>query len=122
MGKLRRRDDLRVGRLRAAIADVVADRTVQQRGVLRDHGDLRAQTLLRDRSDVLAVDQDAAAFEVEEAQQQVDHGRLAGAGAADQPDLLARLHRQGQAIDDARFPAVAEAHVLEHDFAARHVE
>ena len=56
-------------------------------------GDLRAQALLRDRGDVLAVDQDAAAFEIEEAQQQVDQRRLAGAGAADQPDLLARLHR-----------------------------
>ena len=42
--------------------------------------------------DVLAVDQDAAVLEIEEAQQQVDQRRLAGAGAADQPDLLARLH------------------------------
>ena len=45
---------------------------MQQRGVLRHHGDLRAQALLRHRGDVLAVDQDAAAFEVEEAQQQID--------------------------------------------------
>ena len=30
-----------------------------------------------------------AAFEIEEAQQQIDDGRLAGAGAADQADLLA---------------------------------
>ena len=41
--------------------------------------------------DVLAVDQDAPAFEVVEAQEQVDQRRLAGAGAADEPDLLARL-------------------------------
>ena len=67
---------------------------MQQRGVLRHHRDLRAQRLLRRARDVLAVDQDAAAFEVEEAQQQVDHGRLAGAGAADQADLLARPHRR----------------------------
>jgi hypothetical protein len=33
---------------------------VQQRGVLRDHADLRAQAVLRDLRDVLAVDQDAA--------------------------------------------------------------
>src|SRR5262249_29700396 len=84
MGELGRRHDLGVGRLRAAVADVVADRAVQQRGVLRDHGDLRAQALLRDRGDVLAVDQDAATFEIEEAQQQIDHRRLAGAGPADQ--------------------------------------
>ena len=35
-----------------------------------------------------------AAFEIEEAQQQIDHGRLAGAGAADQADLFARMNRQ----------------------------
>ena len=42
-----------------------------------------------DLGDVLAVDQDAAALEVVEAQQQVDQRRLAGARAADQADLLA---------------------------------
>ena len=91
--------DLGVGRLRPAVADVLADRAVQQRGVLRHHRDLRAQAFLRDRGDVLAVDQDAAALDVEEAQQQVDRGRLAGAGAADQPDLLARLHGEREAVE-----------------------
>ena len=48
--------------------------------------------------DVLAVDQDAAALEVVEAQQQVDQRRLAGAGAADQADALARpdVERRGR--------------------------
>src|SRR5262249_53509630 len=109
MSELGRRHDLGVGRLRPAVADVVADRAVQQRGVLRDHGDLRAQALLRDRGDVLAVDQDTAAFEVEEAQQQIYHRRLAGAGTADQADLFARPHGQGQAVDDAALAAVTEA-------------
>src|SRR5216684_2929270 len=129
MGELRRPHDLGLGRLRAAVADVFADRAVQQRGILRDHGDLRAQALLGDGGNVLPIDQDAAALEVEEAQQQVDQRRLAGAGAADQPDLLARPHGQREAVDDgirAQTPAfagrcgaaVAEAHVLEPDLAA----
>ena len=55
MGKPRCRDDLRVARFGTAVADVVADRTMQQRGVLGDDGDLRAQALLgRDRN-VVAV-------------------------------------------------------------------
>ena len=74
----------------AAVEDVVAHRAVQQRGVLRHHADLRAQAVLRDVGDVLAVDQDAARLQVVEAQQQVDERRLAGARAADQADLLAR--------------------------------
>src|SRR5215831_15865460 len=48
--------DLPFARLRPAIADVVADRTMQQRGVLGNHRDLRAQPLLRDRRDVLPID------------------------------------------------------------------
>ena len=117
---LRGRDDLGVARARAAVADIVADRAVQQRGVLRHHRDLRAQAFLRDVGDVLAVDQDAALFEVEEAQQQVDQRRLAGAGAADQADLLARLDRRG--VSPSISPlcaAVAEAHVVEAHLAAR---
>src|SRR5215831_936645 len=97
--------DLPFGRLRAAVADVVADGAVQQRGVLRDHRDLRAQALLRDRSEVLPIDQDAAAFEIEEAQQQIDYRRLAGAGTADQADLFARPHGQAQAVDAAALAA-----------------
>ena len=60
-----------------------------QRGILRHHADLRAQAVLRDAGDVLAVDQDAAALQVVEAQQQVDERRLAGARAADEAHLLA---------------------------------
>ena len=88
---------------------------------------------MADLRNVLSVDQDAAAFEIEEAQQQIDQGRLAGAGAADQPDLFARLNRERQPIHhgeiahlpvaaDARRAPVAEAHIVERDLAARHVE
>ena len=71
---------LPLARLRPAVADVVANRAMQQRSVLRDHGDLGPQAFLRDRGDVLTVDQDPARFEVVKAQQQVDEGRFSGAG------------------------------------------
>ena len=88
-------------RLGPAVEDVVGDRAVQQRGVLRHHADLAAQALLARLGDVLAVDQDAAAFDVVEAQQQIDERRLAGAGAADEPDLFARRDAQREAFDHA---------------------
>ncbi len=47
MGELRRLLDLRVGRLRPAVGDVVVHRTMQQRGILRDHADLLAERFLR---------------------------------------------------------------------------
>ena len=59
--RLARRDRGRLAGVGPAVEDVVAHGAVQQRGVLRDHADLRAQAVLRDVGDVLAVDQDAAA-------------------------------------------------------------
>ncbi|MNE64531.1 hypothetical protein D3C80_1599480 [compost metagenome] len=46
------------------VQQVFADRTVQQRGVLGNHADLRAQAGLSDQGNVLAIDQDASAFQV----------------------------------------------------------
>ena len=92
----------RIARARPAIADVVADRAVQQRGVLGHHGDMGAQALLRHPGDVLAVDQDAARLDLVEAQQQVDQGRFAGARVADEADALARRDGEVDAMQHAR--------------------
>ena len=88
--------DLVLAGVGAAVADVVADRAVEERGVLGHHADLLAERLLGDRGDVLAVDQDAPALEVVEAEEQVDERRLARAGAADDADLLARPDRRAR--------------------------
>ncbi|MCY1451451.1 hypothetical protein D9M71_683200 [compost metagenome] len=47
-----------------AIQQVFANRAVQQRGVLGDHADLRTQAGLGHQGNVLAIDQDASAFQV----------------------------------------------------------
>ena len=46
--------DLLLGGERAAVADVVADRAVEERGVLRHHADRGAKALLRYGRNVLA--------------------------------------------------------------------
>ncbi|MCY1235746.1 hypothetical protein D9M72_483750 [compost metagenome] len=66
--------ELGVGGVGFAIQQVVTDRAVQQRGVLGNHADAFAQAFLADVGDVLAVDQDASAFDVVQAQQQVHQG------------------------------------------------
>ena len=63
-GRLSRRPTPPRSSLRPAIQDVLADRTVQQGRVLRDHADLPAQAVLGRRGDVLPVDQDAPALDV----------------------------------------------------------
>jgi hypothetical protein len=55
-------DHLGLGRVGAAIEDVLAHRAVQELRVLLHHADPGAQAVLRDGGDVLPVDQDAAAF------------------------------------------------------------
>src|SRR5690606_24363209 len=122
IGLARGLDHLFLGRVGPAVHDVLAYRAVQQRGVLGDHADGRAERILGDRGDVGAVDPDRAAFAVVEAQQQVDQGRLAGAGAADQADLFARAHVQVQALDHAALLAVVEGHVVEVDVAAHRAD
>ena len=74
MGHLGGRNDIGLARIRPAVADIVSDRAMQERRVLRHHGDLRAQAFLRNGGNVLSVDQDAPAFKIEETQQQIDQG------------------------------------------------
>ncbi len=53
----RRLLDLGLAGAGPAIGDVVADRVVEQHGVLRHHADRRAQAVLRHVADILPVDQ-----------------------------------------------------------------
>ena len=122
LGELGRGDDLLVGRIGPAIGDVLLDRAMQQRRVLRHDADIGAQRVLRDVGDVGAVDRDDAALAVVEAQQQVDDGRLAGARAADETDLLARTDVQVELVDDAAVLAVVERDIVEADVAIDRAE
>ena len=95
---------------------------MQQRRVLRDHADIGPQALLADLGDILAVDEDAPAFQVIEAQQQVDQRRLARARPPDQADLLAWANIDGQPADHPALLAVVEMHVVEAHAALLHLE
>ena len=83
----RRLAHLGVGGVPASVADVVADRVVEEHGVLRDDADRGAKALLRHVADVLPVDQDAPAGHVVEAEEQPRDRRLARARRADDRDL-----------------------------------
>ena len=109
--------DFVIGGAGAAIGDVLADGAVKQGRVLRHHTDLCPEGFLRDLGDVLTVHEDAAAFGVVEAQQQVGQRRLARAGAPNEADLLAGADGERQAFDDARALAIVEGDVLEADVA-----
>ncbi len=116
---LRRRDDLGLGRIGAADRDVVAHGAAEQEYVLADKGDLVAQRAARDRRDILSVDRDGAAADFVEAQDQVEDGRLAAAGGADQRGHLAGLGHEGEIADHLLAGAIGELDVGELDPSVR---
>src|SRR5262249_60885843 len=82
--------------VRPTVADVLHDRAVKQRNVLRNEGNSGAQALLRDPGDVLAAEQNAPALHVVETLQQHEQGRLATTRLPDQADALAGLDPQAE--------------------------
>ena len=107
-----------IGRIRPAVADVLHDRAVEQRDVLRHDRDRLAQAVLRDARDVLAVDQDAPALHVVEALQQREQRRFAGARLADQADALAGLDAQTEIVEHLPSAGIMERDMLERDAGA----
>jgi hypothetical protein len=76
---LRRPLDLRVGRVRPAEADILADGVVEEDDLLADKGDSVAERSDVDLGDVLAVDEDSAAGRVVESEDQGHQRALAAA-------------------------------------------
>ena len=110
--------DLVLGGVGPGVGDVLGDGAVEQRRVLRHHGDGAAQAALGDLGDVLAVDQDPAALQVVEPLDQLDEGRLARARRPDQRQPLARRDAQGEVVVERRLGGlVAEHHPVEDDLA-----
>ncbi len=104
--QLGRRNHLLIGRLGAAVADVVHHRVAKEESVLQHHADLPAQRPQLYITHIHAVDGHAALRHVIEARQQVDHGRLACTRGADNRNRLPGLRHK--------------VHVPEHRL-ARHI-
>ncbi len=64
-------------------------------------------------ADVDAVERDAAAVELVEPHDEVDEGRLAGAGGSDDGHGLTGAHRQVEVLDERLVGRVGEGHALE---------
>jgi len=104
-----------VRRVRRAVAEVAGDRAAEQERLLGDDPDLVPDVVLGHLADVDAVERDRPAGHVVEARDEVDEGRLAAAGAADDGG---RLTGRGTERDPAE-ARVAEFHVVELDVPAR---
>ena len=105
-----------VGRVRAADADVVGDRPMEHRRILRHVGNCAAERSLRHAIDRLPADEDVATLDVRKAQEQPRQGRLAAARSADEAHFRARRDGEREAVEQQRLRrAVAKTHVPQLD-------
>ena len=104
--------------LAQAEGDVVEDRqAVEQRGHLEQEPEPEPhlhQLLAVELGDVAAVELDAALGRVQQADDQLEHHRLAAAALADDADRLAAADRQVDVAQD-RLVAEAHAHAAQRD-------
>ena len=75
---------------------VRADARVEEMSVLPGERERAADVFLRVLANVAAVDRDSARARIEEAEQQVDDGRLSGAARPDERDVAARARAGGR--------------------------
>ena len=113
VGSLGGGNDLLVGGVQTAVADVLHDGALEQPGVLQHHAEALAQSAAVKVAHVVAVQGDGTGVHIVEAHEQLDHGGLARAGGADDGHLLAGLHRTAEVVDDGLVRGVAEFDVVE---------
>ena len=112
-----RRDNLIVGRIGTAVADVFHDRTGKQVRILQDHRNAAAQGIAGVIADGDAVNQDFTLLDVVEAVEQIGDRRLSGTGRADKCDLLTGLCRECNVAQDNLFGDLAKGDVVENNTA-----
>ena len=104
--------------VRISVRDVAGDRSLEQERLLRHVADLVAQRLQLVVAHVDAVDEHLALRGVVETRHEVDEGRFAGAGRADERDRLTLLRLEIDAFEHGvTRVGVGEAHIAEFDFA-----
>ena len=103
------------------VAQVLADRRVEEVRLLRHHADHLAQALQRHVAHVVAVDRHGAAVDVVEARHEIGDRRLAGAAGADQrrrAGPACTSNEMSSSVGPLGVGRVAERHMVERHLAA----
>src|SRR5207244_808240 len=99
--------------------DVVAQRQLEPREILKDRGHAIAPGANRELAEVDAVDFDRARLRIVQAAQQLGERRLAGAVLPDDGERRAGGNREVEAIEHRAAPRIGEAEIPESDLARR---
>ncbi len=103
--------NLRLRGIQPAIADVFVNSVVEEKHILTDDAELRAQRLLGHAANVIAVEQDAAGLRIIKAQQETEDRALPCPAAADERDRLVRRDVEGEFVERGNFAAIAEGDI-----------
>ena len=117
IGQLCRLDARFVRGVQSAVADVLHDGTGEQVGILQNDAQASPQIRLFDLVDVDAVVADLAVGNIVEPVDQIGDGGLAGAGGANESDLLARMGVESHIVEDLLLRHIAEVHIVHGDVA-----
>lgn len=98
--ELCRRNNFFIGRVRLADADILHDRIIEQRDILKNDGIERHQRFGIDLRDIHAADRDSALCDIPEARRQTGDGRFAAAGGTDQRRDRTLLCRERDILED----------------------
>ncbi len=102
-----------------AHCDIGPDRRVEKPGLLRDEGDLTAQSLDVQVSNVDSIPADAAPIGLVEPEEQRQQGALTGPGRPDDRQDLTRRDIQRDIVEDGGCVTVGEADVVDCDAGAQ---
>src|SRR5579872_1138205 len=111
-------DQLVIGRIGTAVAQILCDARVEQVRLLSDDADVAAQRIEPQVAHVVAVEQHAASLRIVKTRQQLHDRRLARAAWADERDQLSRPRMERHAVQSPAVGDVGEADVFEGDVAA----
>src|SRR5215211_4728085 len=90
----RRSSDLVHARPGPSIGDVIPHAAVEDERLLEQHRNVLAEGDEPDVTQIVALEDDAPAFRIVEAEEQLGRGRLAGPARTDQSDGASRLERK----------------------------
>ena len=104
-----------VGGVLVAVLEILGDSAGEKPGVLQDHTEQSADLGTTQLVDWRVVDSDVTGIWFVEAHQKIDNCSFAGAGWANDGDLLARQNLGGEIFNDWTFFVVAKVDVMELD-------
>ena len=108
LGHFRRIGDISSCRARAAEADIVADRFIEQNGVLRHDADSAADGMLGQAADIVPVYLNDAFCRVVESEQQAANGGFAAAARSDKGELVSGLDLEADVFQDRPARVIGE--------------